>query len=134
MSSKNFKNSETNCNCGCQLNVMIQVNMMLELVRAWAKVFYNTVNVAVIVTSGARCRYWNDHEEGYKNSEHMYSIACDFKVKYKANGKWEQVPPKMVYDFLNRMFPNSMGLGVYDTFTHGDLREKKSRWDERTKK
>jgi hypothetical protein len=42
--------------------------------------------------------------------------------------------PDQVADFFEQQFPNSHGIGRYDTFTHIDVRAKKARWDFRTKK
>ena len=133
MSSKNFKPHETSCNCNCDQNVDPVVNIILELVRLAVQHYYAVEKVRVIVTSGSRCVEWNKHEDGHKNSEHTYNIACDFKCKYYKYDKWNIVPPKFMHDYLDDLFPDSLGLGVYDKFNHADGRSKKSRWDERTK-
>lgn len=59
-------------------------------------------------------------------SQHCLGNAVDISVK--------GVAPASVYKWLNEKYPDSLGVGIYDTFVHVDVRPCKSRWDYRTKK
>lgn len=131
--SKHFKASETSCNCNCGQNVDPVVNVLLELVRAWADKMYGA-KTRIKVSSGSRCVEWNKHEGGDPNSKHIDNIAVDFVVEYFTHNTWWQVPTKVIYDFLDDLFPTSLGLGLYDNFNHMDGRFIKARWDKRTNK
>lgn len=57
------------------------------------------------------------------NSKHMLGIAADIWV--------EGVTMQELYDFFDKRYPNSLGLGIYNTFVHLDTRRVKARWDYR---
>lgn len=59
-------------------------------------------------------------------SQHILGKAADIWLN--------DVSPKQLYSWLDSSYPNSLGIGLYDTFVHVDVREGKSRWDYRTKK
>ena len=58
---------------------------------------------------------------GAKKSMHMYGMAADIHI----NG----VTPKQIAEFAETLMPDSGGIGIYDTFCHIDVRDKKSRWN-----
>jgi uncharacterized protein YcbK (DUF882 family) len=90
---------------------------VLELVRMH-------FNAPVTVTSSYRCEKHNAAVGGAKSSKHLLGIAADIKVK--------GFEPEMVYQYLDSVFPEHYGIGVYDTFTHVDVRALKARWDNRS--
>ena len=77
-------------------------------------------NEPVIITSGYRCPKHNKAVGGAPKSKHVEGIAVDFKVKGKL--------PEQVFEYLNDMFPDTYGLGVYSSFVHLDVRKEKARW------
>lgn len=76
---------------------------------------------AVTITSAYRTPTKNKSCGGTNYSYHLYGMAADIKV----NG----VAPKKVASYAEKLLPCSGGIGVYDTFTHIDVRETKSRWN-----
>lgn len=112
--SLHFKESEFGCkHCGTTEGLSTELIAVLELVRY-------KFGSPVIVTSAVRCKVHNTNVGGAKRSKHLEGTAADIKVK--------GVSPKDVYDFLNETFPNYYGLGLYNTFTHVDVRSVKARW------
>ena len=79
----------------------------------------------VVINSGYRTVQYNSQlPNSSPKSQHTLGKAADIRVT--------GVPPAIVYDYLNQLYPNSHGIGIYNTFVHVDVREKKSRWDYRT--
>lgn len=91
---------------------------LLEKVRAHFK-------RPVVINSGYRTVQYNSRlPNSSPKSQHMLGKAADIRVT--------GVAPVNVYAYLNQLYPNSHGLGIYNTFVHVDVREKKSRWDYRS--
>ena len=57
---------------------------------------------------------------GKFDSQHLYGVAADITVA--------GVRPDEVYAFADEYLSGWGGVGRYKTFTHVDVREKKSRW------
>lgn len=111
--SNHFKSSEIACkHCG-DTKTDLALVILLELIRERFK-------APVIITSGYRCETHNANVGGAPKSKHVQGIAADIKVK--------GVEPKEVYDYLDNLFPNSLGLGLYSTWVHVDTRDGKGRW------
>ena len=95
--------------------------MVLEDVRAH-------FNVPVIVTSGARCKaYQQKLNPLAPHSKHVMekiigeAEAVDFVVR--------GVKTSVVRTYLNkRPYASLLGIGKYDTFVHADTRGVKARW------
>lgn len=112
--SKHFRKEEYACKCGCpQPDVNLHLESVLELVRV-------SFQAPVTITSAYRCPRHNKSVGGAEKSKHLENIAADIQVK--------GVNPQEVYDFLDEIFPDTYGLGNYDTFTHVDVRFYKARW------
>jgi uncharacterized protein YcbK (DUF882 family) len=75
----------------------------------------------VTITSSHRCPESNAAVGGVKHSLHLLGRAADIQVKY--------VDPADVYLFLNTTYPDTAGIGRYNTFTHIDSRSERARWD-----
>ena len=79
--------------------------------------------VPVSITSSYRTPEYNKEIGGAGHSHHLYlgnGAAADIVVK--------GTRPKEVYDYINARYPDTLGLGLYDTFTHLDARTIKGRW------
>lgn len=113
--SNNFKRHEFQCHCGCGFDTVdAELLKVLEIVRAHFK------NRPVKINSACRCRKHNRKVGGKANSKHLYGIAADIVVK--------GVSPAKVYDFLDKLYSDTYGLGKYKKFTHVDVRRRKARW------
>lgn len=111
--SKHFKSYEFGCSCCGIYIVNYHLQAVLEMVRAH-------FGQPVIISSGTRCKAHNKKENGYPRSRHLTGEAADIVVKNTEAIK--------VYEYLNEMFPYTLGIGKYEGFTHVDVREKHARW------
>lgn len=112
--SKHFGKNEFTCNhCGALEHLSTELVAVLELVR-------HHFGKPVVVNSGYRCETHNKNVGGAPKSKHLLGIAADIRIS--------GVKPKEVYDFLGGVFPDQYGIGLYDSFTHIDVREGKGRW------
>ena len=76
---------------------------------------------AVTITSAYRTPTRNKAVGGTTYSQHLYGNAADIKV----NG----ISPTKVAEYAEKLLPNKGGIGIYDTFTHIDVRNTKARWN-----
>ena len=75
MITAHFSKKEMECRCGCgQLIINVKQMAGLEYMRA-------RINRALNVTSGNRCRAYNEICGGVENSYHMQGIATDVWAK-----------------------------------------------------
>lgn len=75
---------------------------------------------AVTITSAYRTPTKNKACGGEFYSCHLYGRAADIKIS--------GISPKKVAAYAETLLPNKGGIGIYDTFTHIDVREIKARW------
>lgn len=114
--SGNFSRYEFKCKCGkCD-----QDTVDSKLIEILQHLSDSMGNPPITVTSGNRCYIHNKNEGGWPNSRHLFSKAADIKVKGFA--------PSYVYNKLNELYPDSLGLGDARNFTHVDVRNKRTRW------
>ena len=119
MVTKNISVKEIECNCNCGLKWVSNGTL---LIVQMARDYFGE---PVVITSGARCPSHNAKVGGSERSQHMPDSngichAIDFYVKGKTT--------KELYDYLDKMFPDSLGLGLADSFVHIDDRLTKRRW------
>lgn len=112
--SANFKVREFACRDGSDV-----VFIAPELVELLQKI-RDHFKAAVTISSGYRTPVYNKKVDGATYSQHQYGTAADIKVK--------DVSPKTVAAFAETLIPEKGGIGIYPTFTHVDVREKRSRW------
>lgn len=118
--SDNFKVSEFACNDGSD-TVLISDELvtLLQNIR-------DHFGRAVVINSGYRTASYNTKVGGATNSQHVQGTAADIVIS--------GVTPLEVAQYAEYLQPNSGGIGVYTTFTHVDVRESRSRWDNRSGK
>ena len=73
----------------------------------------------VTITSAYRTPTRNKEAGGTTYSQHLYGKAADIKIS--------GVTPKKIADYAETLLPKG-GIGIYNTFTHIDVRSVKSRW------
>ena len=122
--SENFKLSEFTHYSVVQLDPVITTNLTrLALALETIRTYFN--DNQIIINSGYRDPAHNLSVGGVSNSQHLYGLAADFTI--------ENYTPYEVQAGLrvlkNRLeFPLG-GLGLYDTFTHFDIRGYYALWD-----
>ena len=116
--SNNFKVKEFACNDGSD-TVLISDDLvdLLQKIR-------DHFGVAVVINSGYRTSAYNKKVGGVSNSQHVKGTAADIVVK--------GVDPLTVGQYVEYIMPDHGGIGVYQTFTHVDVRTSRSRWDNRS--
>lgn len=119
--TRNISRHEIACKCGCGFDTIdFEVVKIVQMVASHFAYLRGVPKVVVAIHSGARCPAHNKSVGGGQNSQHLHARAIDFSI--------EGVDPAVVYDFLDREFPNSLGLGKYAGFTHVDTRSGRARW------
>lgn len=113
--STNFKVKEFACKDGSD-----PIFISPDLVEILQKIRTH-FGKAVTITSAFRTANHNKSVGGAAYSQHLYGTAADIKVK--------GIKPKDVAAYAEKLLPNTGGIGIYSTFVHVDVREKKSRWN-----
>ena len=111
----NFRQSEFDCKCGCnETTTNVALRIILEDIR-------NHFGKPVTITSAQRCVTHNEAVGGVKGSKHVLGEAADIVVY--------GVVPEVVYDYINsQCYAEFVGMGLYDTFVHIDVRGETARW------
>lgn len=84
----------------------------------------------VIITSGYRSVEHNTAVGGSPKSQHLVGNAADIKIP----GIAPVVVAEIIQELIEGKFMKEGGIGIYDTWTHYDIRGTAARWDLRTKK
>ena len=111
--SSNFKVKEFACQDGSD-----PIFIDSELVSVLQKI-RNHFGKAVTITSAYRTPTHNKKVGGTTYSQHLYGKAADIKV--------QGIAPKDVAEYAETLLDEG-GIGIYNTFTHIDVRSTKSRW------
>lgn len=112
--SKNFKVKEFACKDGSDpMFIAPELVTILQKVR-------DHFGKAVTINSAYRTPTHNKSVGGVAQSQHTYGTAADIKIA--------GITPQKIYDYVDSLMPNSGGVGLYSTFVHVDVREKKSRF------
>ena len=113
--SANFKVREFACNDGSDpIFVAPELVTILEKVRIH-------FGKPVFVNSGYRTATYNKKVGGAAYSQHLYGTAADIAIS--------GVSPKQIAAYVEKLLPNTGGIGIYSTLVHIDVRKTKSRWN-----
>lgn len=113
--SANFKVSEFACKDGSD-TVFISPGLVTVLQKIrdhFAK--------PVIITSAYRNDIYNKKAGGAVYSQHKYGMAADIYIS--------GISPATIADFVERIMPNTGGIGIYNNFVHVDVRTDRARWN-----
>lgn len=113
--SENFKVKEFACKDGSDV-----IFVAPELVGVLQKI-RNHFGKSVVINSGYRTAAYNAKIGGATYSQHCYGTAADIAIS--------GVNPKDVAEYVETLMPNTGGIGIYQNFTHVDVRKEKSRWN-----
>lgn len=113
--SANFRAKEFACNDGS--NVIFISTELIAVLQNLREHF----GKCVYINSGYRTISYNTMiENSSSNSAHCKGIAADIYIT--------GVNPKQIYEYLNNLYPNKYGIGLYNSFVHIDVRHNKARW------
>lgn len=110
--SPHFNEDEFRCRDGSLGPIDPKLPTCLEKLRTLAG------NKPVKINSGYRSPAYNKKVGGSPNSQHMKGTAADIVIP--------GLTPKQVAVLAEKA--GFMGIGIYPTFTHVDVRPKKARW------
>ena len=142
--TKNLSRHEFECKCGCGYNVVDWdlPDVIQDVVNHFQDIHIDKV-LHVKINSGTRCAKHNAFVGGkpesdlipFSGSMHLYGMAADFVIYYKKQTRTGMVDEVIhaddVADYLEKRYPNRMGIGRYIGRTHVDTRTNKARWDQR---
>ena len=112
--STNFKVKEFACSDGSD-----PIFIDSELVTILQKIRTH-FGKAVTITSAYRTPTHNKNVGGTTYSQHLYGRAADISIR--------GVSPSKVSAYAEELLSGRGGVGIYNTFTHIDVRDSKSRW------
>lgn len=112
--STNFKVREFACADGSD-----PVFISPELVSVLQKIRAH-FGKPVTITSAYRTPAHNKKVGGVADSQHLFGVAADIKVK--------GISPRTVGQYAEQLLTGKGGIGVYDSFVHIDVRSTKARW------
>ena len=130
----NISQHELDCKCGnCEVTIQ-QHEPVIACVQKCCDYFamkYGVEKVTLNVNSAARCYEYNRKpvsEGGPGSNDHSQHPRCSaMDIEIWIGDK--QVPPRKVANYFDRNYPDSCGIGFYNSFTHFDTRAEKARWD-----
>lgn len=121
--TNNFELAEFECSCGCKM----PEDVFSEIQRLAGSLQYirDFVRKPIKLTNAYRCPKHNKKVGGVSNSQHILGKAADIKVT--------DMTPEEVYNTIDCLTNHEHvlqgGLGLYNTFTHYDIRGTKARWN-----
>lgn len=118
--SENFRVSEFACHDGSD-TILISDSLvaMLQKIR-------DHFGKPVTINSGYRTATWNAKNGGAAKSQHLLGKAADITIS--------GVTPLEIAQYAEFQQPTTGGIGLYQSFTHVDVRAARSRWDNRSGK
>ena len=110
--SDNFNLKEFQCKCCGQVKIESKLLELLQKLRS-------QVGKPISVLSGYRCPNHNAEVGGAKESYHMKGMAVDIRIPNMSPGEVAKIAEQLGFN----------GIGLYDSFTHVDIRQQKSKWE-----
>ena len=124
--TKNFNIKEFECKCGCKMPEFVKKNV-IELAEN-LQIIRDEVG-RLDLTNSYRCKDHNSDVGGSTSSQHLVGKAADVKS--------ESIKPKEMAQVVDDLMKNEKiktgGIGIYNTFTHIDIRGVRARWSKTTK-
>lgn len=96
----------------------------LEILCQNLEILRKTIERPIIVISGYRTESHNQKVGGAKNSLHLTAKAADIKVE----GLTSHQLATIIEMLIEEKKMKEGGLGVYKSWVHYDVRDKKARW------
>lgn len=123
----NFSMDEFECKCGCVMPEFVKKNVKelaenLQVIR--------DIHGKIDLTNSYRCKEHNADVGGSVNSQHLKGKAADI-ISSDIN---PEDMATIVDDLMKSENFELGGIGIYNTFTHVDIRGVRARWSKTTKK
>ena len=120
--TNNFALSEFRCKDGTDVpdEHMDNVKELAENLQ----VLREHLNKSIRVISGYRSSKYNRKVGGARRSQHLTASAADVKIKGMTPQEVKEVVEKLIKEGKMKQG----GVGLYKTFLHYDIRNKKVRW------
>ncbi len=116
--SANFKVAEFACHDGSDtVLVSDELVVLLQKIR-------DHFGKPVTINSAYRTQVWNTKQGGAPKSQHLLGKAADITIS--------GVSPLAVAQYAEFLQSKAGGIGVYQSFTHVDVRAVRTRWDSRS--
>ncbi len=120
--TKNFRLSEFDCKDGSELPSQLLPNVV-ELAEN-LQALRDFVGLPIKINSSYRSLEHNAKIGGSQNSQHLFAKAADIVIESKS--------PEQVANIIKHLIDEGKmrqgGIGIYETFTHYDIRGHKARW------
>ena len=110
--AKDFNMLEFECPC-CHC-VMIHPKLLELLIK-----LRRLVLEPIYINSGYRCKKENKKVGGVKTSYHRFGMAADITVRQMSMGDLAIMAAEVGF----------LGIGLYDTFCHVDIRDYQEHWE-----
>tara|TARA_R110001632_G_scaffold33420_3_gene85512 strand:- start:1477 stop:1860 length:384 start_codon:yes stop_codon:yes gene_type:complete len=122
--TKNFKIKEFNCKCGCEMpsEVLINITKLANQLQA----VRDFTSYPIIINSAYRCEDHNNAIGSNSSSQHILGKAADIVI-FGLDPVIDTYP--LLEDLILSGFILQGGLGMYNSFTHYDIRKTKARWN-----
>ena len=119
---ENFSLSEFRCKDGTEVpeDLIDNVKLLAENLQ----VLRDEIGKPVRIISGYRSPKYNSRIGGAKRSQHMTAKAADIKV----NGMTPAEIKEVIVRLISEGKMHVGGIGLYNTFTHYDVRGRNARW------
>jgi len=119
--TNNFSLEEFECKCGCKMPEFVKKNI-IELAEN-LQVIRDVVG-KLNLTNAYRCKEHNADVGGATNSQHLKGKAADVKSK-----EYDVLEvSKTIEGLIKSEKIKQGGIGIYNTFTHYDIRGVRARW------
>ena len=124
--TNNFSLSEFECKCGCKMPAFVKENVK-ELAEN-LQVLRDVVG-RIDLTNAYRCKEHNADVGGSTNSQHIKGKAADIKSNTLSPSEIASITDDLMKSEKFKLG----GIGIYNTFTHVDIRGYKARWSKTIK-
>ena len=118
----NFSLDEFKCKDGSEIPNDVLPNI-IELAKN-LQVLRDYIGKSITINSGYRSPKYNAKIGGVKDSQHLRGTAADIRV----SGMTPKEVALVIEGLIESGKMKEGGVGVYPTFTHYDIRNRKARW------
>ena len=140
MISEHFSVAENRCHCGECTRATADVELVT--IMEWLRGHYNAKlghvdnDLPMNVNSWFRCRAHNNRPKHLFSDFGVQGVGSNDNSMHPTGGAADVwipgVDPVNIAATVRERYPSRLGVGIYDTFTHIDVRENRADWDLRS--